>query len=111
VAKERKKAVREAFHQAVFRRDGGKCVVCRQSGRDTPAVDAHHITDRTEIPNGGYVLENGIAVCEACHLRVEQYHLTGQAEEGLHPDDLYRLIGSSYDAAVAASAKSAPFPR
>lgn len=104
MAKERKRAVREAFNQAVFRRDGERCVVCRHDGKETPAVDAHHITDRDEMPNGGYVAENGISVCEACHLRVEQYHITGQAEPELHPNDLYRMIGSSYEAAVAASA-------
>lgn len=107
MAKAKKRQVREAFQAAVFQRDGGKCVVCREQGIDTPAVDAHHITDRNEMPNGGYTRANGISVCAACHLRVELYHSTGTAEPGLHPDDLYRLIGSSYEAAVAASERFA----
>jgi 5-methylcytosine-specific restriction endonuclease McrA len=98
MAKDRKRAIREAFNTAVFQRDGGKCVLC-----GAPGVDAHHITDRHELPNGGYVPENGITVCEACHLDCEQFHLTGEALPGRHPDDLYRLIGSSREEAFSAS--------
>lgn len=57
---------REAFKEAVFGRDKGKCVFC---GR--PAVDAHHILDRKLFPDGGYYLENGASVCDVCHMRCE----------------------------------------
>jgi hypothetical protein len=55
------------------------------------------------MPNGGYVKENGASLCDQDHIKAEVYHTTGEAIEGYHPDDLYRLIGSSYEQAVEAS--------
>ena len=120
----RKKQVRSAFRAAVLRRDGYRCVVCGKPGRDRQGgnehaafhqsgvelvpLDAHHITDRHEMPNGGYVEENGITLCDdGCHRRAEAFHQTGEAEAGFTPEDLYRRIGSSYEAAVAASERLA----
>ena len=97
-----KKKVRELFRQAVFKRDNLKCKVC---GFESNHLDAHHITDRNELPNGGYVAENGISLCEKCHIKAEIFHSTGKAVEGFHPNDLYNLIGSSYDKAYEASLK------
>lgn len=112
-----KKAVRSAFREAVFTRDRYTCRVCgrRWSPADAdPAlnrVNAHHITDRSEMPNGGYVPENGITVCdiaafpgrehESCHMRCERFHITQgrECEPELHPDELYRRIGSSLELA------------
>ena len=51
------------------------------------------------MPNGGYVLSNGITVCEHHHLMCEEHHATGHAVKGYHPDDLYSCIGSSYEQA------------
>jgi 5-methylcytosine-specific restriction endonuclease McrA len=97
-----KQAVRAAFRDSVFGRDNQKCKVCYQ-----PAVDAHHITDRTEMPNGGYVKENGISLCDKCHMKAERFHITAglEWEPNMHPDDLYRKIGSSHEKAVKASEK------
>lgn len=100
-----KKAIREKFRQDVLDRDGHRCKVCglpESKGK----LDAHHITDRNDMPNGGYVKENGICLCEErCHLMAEEFHLSGGTKwmPGFHPDDLYKLIGSSYQKAVAAS--------
>jgi len=58
------------------------------------------------MPNGGYVAENGISLCQTCHEKAEVYHSTGTALLGWSPDDLYRLIGSTYDLAVAAAKRS-----
>lgn len=66
-------------------------------------LDAHHITDRTLMPNGGYVKENGISLCPGCHEKAEVFHSTGTALPGWSPDDLYEVIGSSYSLAHAAS--------
>lgn len=61
---------RDQFREAVFARDGGKCVFCKE-----PAVDAHHILERrlwtapSEI--GGYYLENGASVCTPHHIKCE----------------------------------------
>lgn len=68
-------------------------------------LDAHHITDRHDMPNGGYVAENGISLCPDCHRKAERYHDTGHEESvpGYHPDDLYEMIGSSWQEAWEAS--------
>ena len=55
------------------------------------------------MPNGGYVKENGISLCPTCHEKAEVFHSTGTALPGWAPEDLYRLIGSSYEQAVKAS--------
>ena len=69
-------------------------------------LDAHHITDRTEMPNGGYVKENGISLCkEKCHLLAEEYHISGNTKwiDNFHPDDLYKLINSNKELAIKKS--------
>ena len=116
-----KKRVRAAFRVAVFRRDRYRCAVCGKPGRDRqggdghrpfhadgdPApLDAHHITDRRAMPDGGYVPENGIALCDdGCHILAEDFHRTGTAPPGFSPAELYARIGSSYEEAHAASSE------
>lgn len=85
-----KKQIRATFRESVFGRDKNKCRMCGEA-----AVDAHHIIDRNLLPNGGYVKENGISLCEACHIKAEQFHATGVAAEGYSPEDLFTKIGSS----------------
>jgi hypothetical protein len=68
-------------------------------------LDAHHITNRKEIVNGGYVKENGISLCPECHQKAEVFHSTGTAFPGYAPDDLYKKINSSHELAVEASKK------
>ena len=96
-----KQQIREAFRTAVFKRDNQKCRICQKAG----ALDAHHITDRNEMPNGGYVKENGISLCPECHIKAEDFHNTGICLKGFHPNDLYALINSSKEKALAASEK------
>jgi len=55
------------------------------------------------MPNGGYVKENGISLCEECHKKAEEFHSTGVAFPGYAPEDLYQKINSSYEKAVEAS--------
>ena len=57
---------RSAFHTAVLARSGGRCVLCA-----APATEAHHILERKLFADGGYVLNNGAAVCNPCHIRCE----------------------------------------
>jgi hypothetical protein len=52
------------------------------------------------MTNGGYVKENGISLCPRCHIRAEEWHNSGKVEKGFHPNELYALIGSSYDLAI-----------
>lgn len=96
-----KKKIRANFRSAVFSRDGHKCRKCGATGE----LDAHHITDRSFMPSGGYVKENGISLCAECHLKAEAWHISQQMQwvEGYHPNELYRLIGSSYEDALRAS--------
>ena len=98
----KKKQVRENFRNEVFSRDKNKCLKCGKK-----AVDAHHITDRNEMPNGGYVKENGISLCATCYEKAEVWHLSGnlEFEEGFHPNDFYRLNNSNYGLALYKSTK------
>jgi 5-methylcytosine-specific restriction endonuclease McrA len=95
-----KKQVREKFRTAVFERDDYKCRICKNA---KDMLDAHHITDRNLMPNGGYVKENGISLCPPCHEKAEIFHSTGKTLPGWSPDDLYQKINSSHQKAIQAS--------
>lgn len=94
----RKKEVRQRFRDAVFTRDAHTCKFCDH----TENLDAHHICDRSEMPNGGYVASNGISLCPTHHIDAEQFHISGGERwvDGMHPDDLYKLIGSTKETAL-----------
>ncbi len=101
-----KKQIRNNFRNAVFKRDKNQCVMCGRKGK----LDAHHIQDRNLMPNGGYVLENGITLCSGddqdnCHWKAEQYHATGVSYPGYSPKDLFRKIGSSLEEATSSCTK------
>ena len=96
-----KKLVRAKFRDSVFARDGHKCVFCDI----TENLDAHHITDRNLMPNGGYVKENGITLCPIHHELAEVFHSTGKSALGFSPEDLYKHIDSSLEDAIEASRK------
>lgn len=99
---QRKKRIRIAFREATLSRDGHRCALCGRSGTDC-FLDPHHITDRNDMPNGGYVPENGISLCPVCHELAERHHAIGEADLGYAPADLYTRIGSSYEKAYRAS--------
>lgn len=99
-----KKQIRALFREVVFARDKHRCRTCPTSG---PPLDAHHITDRTLMPGGGYVLENGITLCPTCHELAEVFHRTGAPAPGFAPEDLYRIVGSSEEKARKASLRLA----
>jgi len=74
---------RGEFRAAVFARDGYRCVICQRPGGRV-GLDAHHLMERrlfgAEDPRpGGYVLSNGVAVCDqphpdgspSCHMQAE----------------------------------------
>lgn len=117
-----KKQVRSAFRSIVMERDGYRCAMCGVAGRDRQGgnghvrhhpnivenelqlLDAHHITDRNQMPYGGYVKENGITLCdERCHRLAEVFHQTVTPHPGYSPDELYARIGSTFEEAVMAS--------
>jgi hypothetical protein len=92
---------RDQFREAVFKRDGYKCVVCKKD-----AVDAHHILERRLWSDGGYYLENGASLCSEHHMQAETTALTverlrdlcGIAKypmpEHLYPDQPYDKWGN-----------------
>jgi len=86
---------RKQFNYECLTRDNFKCVFCNV----TENLDVHHITDRHELPNGGYVLSNGITLYPEHHLKCEQYHIKGECEEIFTPNALYIKINSTFDAA------------
>lgn len=106
---DKKKAIRKAFRDTCFKRDGYSCVMCGKKSSPEKALeelDCHHITDRTLMIAGGFVPENGITLCkDPCHLLAEVFHSTSIAHPGYSPDDLYKKINSSHELAMEASKK------
>jgi 5-methylcytosine-specific restriction endonuclease McrA len=107
---QRKKQIRQKFRDAVFARDGFTCRRCGFAStpeRAEEELDAHHITDRNEMPHGGYVAENGISLCDDCHAKAEAFHCGEPVLPGFLPADLYALIGSSGEEARTAAERLA----
>lgn len=101
--KQNHKRWRKKFNEDCLERDKHQCVFCDA----TENLDVHHITDRHEMPNGGYVLSNGITLCDKHHMMAEEYHMTCSESffDGMLPSDLYIKIGSSYVQAIIDSKK------
>ncbi len=107
-----KKSIRNKFRESVLERDNYKCKMC---GDTNSKLDAHHITNRNEMPNGGYVLENGISLCDkpnGCHVKAEMYNMSNEPfDRNLNhykyqeysPENLYKLINSNYKLAYKKS--------
>ena len=77
-----KKQIRAAFRNAVFTRDKHRCKNCGYQStpeKATEEIDAHHIVNRNNMVDGGYIKENGITLCKIgnnCHLKAELGDLT-----------------------------------
>lgn len=100
-----KKLIRQAFRDACFKRDQYRCAYCKWKPKPEnieKELDVHHITNRNDMPNGGYVLENGISLCARCHYNAEQYLQIGSCMD-FAASKLYIIINSSYERAVEAS--------
>lgn len=87
---------RKQFNEDCLKRDGNKCVFCNE----TEDLDVHHITDRHDMPNGGYTITNGITVCQEHHLKCEKWDEWIVDLVLYKPDNLYMMIGSSYEQAL-----------
>ena len=59
------------WRAAVLRKAKGLCVECARYGKRVEATHAHHIKPRKEYPELRYVIDNGMALCTACHSRIE----------------------------------------
>ncbi len=100
-----KKLIREAFRNAVFKRDKYTCVKCGFKSsleKCREELDCHHIISRENIINQGYVEKNGITLCKECHIKAEKFYSTGIAIPGYSVDDLFKAIGSSLEKATKA---------
>ena len=53
---------------AVYKRDGYKCCFCGSKIR----LNAHHIKSWKNYPELRYNLDNGITLCEKCHIKLHQ---------------------------------------
>lgn len=99
----KKRQIRSNFRNVVFTRDNFKCCFCHKDVTNYK-IDAHHISDRNSdfFYNGGYVLENGISLCEEHHIMAEKFHETNGKEwfDNFHPNDLYKKINSSKELAI-----------
>lgn len=105
-----KKETRKQFREVCLDRDKDTCRMCGRKAISREEAleifDIHHITDRSLMVGGGYCLENGITLCkDPCHLKAEKFHSTGTAHPGYAPEDLYKVINSSYELALQASQK------
>lgn len=71
-----KNITRKEFREQCFNRDNHTCVVpwC-----DEDAEDAHHIIERAEWEDGGYIPQNGASVCEKHHRHAEENEIPPQA--------------------------------
>jgi hypothetical protein len=105
-----KEQIRACFRDAVFARAGHRC---QGPGCAFPIgvkLDAHHVTNRKKMPAGGYVAENGIALCDVpggCHERAEAVDRGVVVDARFTAEALYRIIGSSLVEATAASERLA----
>lgn len=124
MGKSRKKLFRKNFREGTFKRDQHTCKVCGrrfQPSQTDPSLglmNAHHIWPREDMPNGGYVPENGITVCDtkampgqkSCHEQVEEalanYRSSARGRYprmDLYPPNLYKLVGSDFERAREAA--------
>lgn len=55
------------WRDKVLRKAKYICIECARYGKRTPATVAHHIKPREDYPEIQYQLDNGAALCEACH--------------------------------------------
>lgn len=107
--------LRNDFNDKCLERDNHECVICGKQ-----AFVVHHITDRKDIPNDGYVIFNGASLCTQCHVKAELFfardlpnfrnqcfELKFSPEEILKitPEYIYELIGSSEEKAFEESRK------
>jgi hypothetical protein len=95
-ALERKLKARAHFRDAILVRDGKSCRVCGS----TKKVEVHRI-------NGHILVQgNALCLCHGCRVKAEYFavHDGKKSVEGFHPDDLYKLLGTS-KAEVDAEAK------
>lgn len=67
--KERRSAEYKDWRKKVLERDG---YICRRCGRKDEILHAHHLKKFSEYPELRFDVDNGITLCEKCHLEVHR---------------------------------------
>ena len=57
------------WRKSVFERDGYQCRDCGTGGR----LQAHHIKEWAEYPELRFEVDNGLTLCDECHVRRHPY--------------------------------------
>lgn len=60
------------WRRRVFERDNFTCVICKEVGGE---LNAHHIKPYVDYPELRYDVNNGITLCEDCHIAVHRDEL------------------------------------
>ena len=60
-------AKHKSWREKVLRKDKYLCQECLRYGKKTPATIAHHVKPVEEYPELRYRVDNGRALCMACH--------------------------------------------
>jgi hypothetical protein len=94
-------ALKNRFNTAVQDERSHACQVC---GNES-SVRAHQITHRNQMPYGGFVVENGIVLCLGCRRNARN------EVDGFSASDLYAIIDSSQQIAIAAIWKRLSKPK
>lgn len=66
-----------SWREAVFIRDGRKCVVCGYKGSKSNPLQADHILAKSLHPDKMYDVNNGRTLCLRCHKKTETYGRSG----------------------------------
>lgn len=101
MSKQQHKILRQKFNEDCLKRDKHKCAICGES----KVLEVHHITNRHIMPNGGYTKYNGITLCPNHHWDAEAVLNGTIVDSNFSPDNLYKLISSSYELALTESEK------
>lgn len=72
---QRKTYLDARFKKGVKERDGNKCTVC---GEYKGTIVAHHLMSYVEYPEFRYDIDNGVTLCEKCHISFHQKYGWGK---------------------------------
>jgi hypothetical protein len=57
----------EEWRNLVLRRDGWKCVCCKNSKSKENRLHAHHLCNYKDFPEDRFDVKNGVTLCSKCH--------------------------------------------